>query len=257
MTVAVIYSSGELSARKLSLSRVYRLIYNTSKPWSNNRHWLRRWLIKTYEWSLVETLWHRLILCKIILVYCLPPISWSPSWWVGSIISERQWTMAQNPPNKRKTPFQHHKWKECPCWSLLQHSKHFCYGHIIQETMATRLLAPGQTSAGNVPVLVLCFLFNLGRVQVSDGLQLENLSSHLVRNVSLDFWISTSSTLQTTQVTKAEVLWIWGLSSLTWITFSARDGFCPRLMVSTNQPTNQPLTKPAFNHPSVSKSPVR
>ena len=29
-----------------------------------------------------------------------------------------------------------------------------------------------------------------------------------------------------------------GLSSLTWITFSARDGFfCPRLMVSTNQPT--------------------
>ena len=114
MTVAVIYSSGELSARKLSLSRVYRLIYNTSKPWSNNRHWLRRWLIKTYEWSLVETLWHRLILCKIILVYCLPPISWSPSWWVGSIISERQWTMAQNNPNKRENAVSTPQMKRMP-----------------------------------------------------------------------------------------------------------------------------------------------
>ena len=186
---------------------------------------------QTYEWSLVETLWHRLILRKIILVHCLPPISWSRPGGLGasSVNGSEQWRKILQTNGKRR--FNSTNEKNAPCWSLLQNSKHFCHVHIIlYNGYPATLLCPGQTSAGNVPVLVLCFFFNLGRVKVSELV----IIGH---------------------PTKAEGLWIWGLSSLTWITFSARDVFfCPRLMVSTR---NQPTTKPSFNHPSISKSPVR
>ena len=59
---------------------------------------------QTYEWSLVETLWHRLILRKIILAYCLPPISWSRPGGLGasSVNGSEQWRKILQTNGKRR-----------------------------------------------------------------------------------------------------------------------------------------------------------